>query len=255
MIGDQPDGGSLKCPYAWRRDAARSPVGIWDKVRRLDGSNIAASHRVARATRSHRLRSLLEPSSCRAPGDFAPNENGSYPESQSWPPAQASFGEDFAFNCQTPPLAIVEQNGFLAELLSEHTIFGPKVLDHVLLLAIDPAGQDQDQQFQGCRRDFIYSPDAVCKEAASGIGGLPVNHLKQRWLQPLAARLSFFTIRASHKACHLRCLGLIGFFFVGLLSRSTSTPPTPASIQANEQRQETPTGKPQKESSATSHSK
>src|SRR5262245_60800368 len=33
------------------------------------------------------------------------------------------------------------------------------------------------------------------KEAASGIGGLPVNRLKQRSLQPLAARLSFFTIR------------------------------------------------------------
>ena len=80
MIGDQPDGGPLKCPDAWRRDAARRPVGIWDKVRRLDGSNIAVCHRVARGTQSHRLRSrlrrLLEPSGCRAPGDFAPNENG-----------------------------------------------------------------------------------------------------------------------------------------------------------------------------------
>ena len=78
MIGDQPDGRSLQCADAWRRDAARSPVGIWDKVRRLDGSNIAACHRVARGTRSHRLRNrlrrLVEPSGCRAPGDFAPNE-------------------------------------------------------------------------------------------------------------------------------------------------------------------------------------
>jgi hypothetical protein len=74
------------------------------------------------------------------------------------------------------PLVIVEQNALLAELLSEHTILGPKVLDHVLLLAIDPAGQDQ--QLPGCRRDFIHSPDAVCKEAASGIGGLPLQPSK-----------------------------------------------------------------------------
>jgi hypothetical protein len=53
--------------------------------------------------------------------------------------------EHFAFNCQRPALVIVEQDTFHAELLSEHTILGPKVLDHVLLLAIDPAGQDQDQ--------------------------------------------------------------------------------------------------------------
>jgi hypothetical protein len=32
MIGDRPDRGPLTCPDAWRRDAARSPVGIWDKV-------------------------------------------------------------------------------------------------------------------------------------------------------------------------------------------------------------------------------
>jgi len=31
MIGDQPDGGPLKWPYAWRRDAARSPVGSGTK--------------------------------------------------------------------------------------------------------------------------------------------------------------------------------------------------------------------------------
>ena len=64
------------------------------------------------------------------------------------------------------------------ELLSEHTILGPKVLDHVLLLAIDPAGQDQDQELPRLQKGLHNDPDAVCKEAASGISGLPVNRRK-----------------------------------------------------------------------------
>ena len=42
-----------------------------------------------------------------------------------------------------PPLIIVEQNAFLAELFSEHAILGSKVLDHVLLSMVDPAGEDK----------------------------------------------------------------------------------------------------------------
>src|SRR4029453_18247646 len=98
MIGDQPDGGPRKWPYGWGRGAPPNPVGIWDKVRRLDGSNIAVSHRVARGPQSHRLRSrlrrLLEPSGCRAPGDLARMKmdeeltnglsQGFFPEENNW---------------------------------------------------------------------------------------------------------------------------------------------------------------------------
>jgi hypothetical protein len=53
--------------------------------------------------------------------------------------------EYLAFLRQTLPLIIVEQNAFLAELFSEHAILGTKVFNHVLLLMVDPAGEDQEQ--------------------------------------------------------------------------------------------------------------
>jgi hypothetical protein len=53
--------------------------------------------------------------------------------------------EHLAFRSQAPSLIIVEQNAFLAELFSEHAILGTKVFNHVLLLMVDPAGEDQEQ--------------------------------------------------------------------------------------------------------------
>jgi hypothetical protein len=52
--------------------------------------------------------------------------------------------ENLAFHSQAPPLIIVEQDAFLAELLSEHAILGSKVLDHILLSMVDPASEDQE---------------------------------------------------------------------------------------------------------------
>jgi len=62
---------------------------------------------------------------------------------------------------QAPPLIIVEQDAFFAELLSEHAILGSKALDDVLLSMIDPAGQDQKQQLPGLQKRFQISPHAV----------------------------------------------------------------------------------------------
>jgi hypothetical protein len=45
------------------------------------------------------------------------------------------------------------------------------VLDDLLLAKIDPAGQDQEQQLPGLQTGFYISPNAVCKNAASGIRG------------------------------------------------------------------------------------
>src|SRR4029453_959465 len=77
------------------------------------------------------------------------------------------------------------------ELLSEHTILGPKLLDHLLLLAIDAAGQDQDQQLPELQKG-LHIRSGCCAQRGS-IRDLPVNRRKQWSLQPLAARLSFFT--------------------------------------------------------------
>ena len=39
-----------------------------------------------------------------------------------------------------------EEDALLTELLLEHLILGPQVLDHLLLLAIDPARENNDVQ-------------------------------------------------------------------------------------------------------------
>jgi hypothetical protein len=54
--------------------------------------------------------------------------------------------EDLAFDSQAPPLVVAEQDSLLPELLSEHAILGQDIFEGVLLSAIDPAGQDQEQQ-------------------------------------------------------------------------------------------------------------
>jgi hypothetical protein len=49
-----------------------------------------------------------------------------------------------SFTARATPLIIVEQNAFVAELFSEHSILCSKVLDHVLLLMVNPTSEDQE---------------------------------------------------------------------------------------------------------------
>ena len=54
--------------------------------------------------------------------------------------------EDLALDCQTTPLVVGEQDAFLAQLLFQHLVFGPQVLDHLLLLLVDPARENDEQE-------------------------------------------------------------------------------------------------------------
>ena len=114
--------------------------------------------------------------------------------------------EDLAFHGQAPPLIIVEQNAFLAELFSEHAILGPKVLDYFLLSMIDPAGEDQNKQLPRLQDEFHTTPDGVGSKGNSiPDQRVAVNQPKQNSrellqessFQPHAGRLTFFTLRVS----------------------------------------------------------
>jgi len=50
--------------------------------------------------------------------------------------------EDLAFTSQPPPLVAVKQDPVPSELMSEDPILRYKVLDSILLSAIDPARED-----------------------------------------------------------------------------------------------------------------
>ena len=68
--------------------------------------------------------------------------------------------EDLAFDGQAPPLLVAEQNSVLPELLSEDPILRQEVLDGVLFSAIDPAGEDQEQELPWLQLCLHVPPDA-----------------------------------------------------------------------------------------------
>ena len=60
--------------------------------------------------------------------------------------------EDLAFDGEPASLAVVEENSFLSRLLPEYLILSEEVLEGVLLPAIEPAAEDEEQQvpFKSC---------------------------------------------------------------------------------------------------------
>ena len=52
--------------------------------------------------------------------------------------------EKLAFHRQSPSLVIVEQDPFLANPLLEYPVLRDQVMDHFLLLALDPANEDYE---------------------------------------------------------------------------------------------------------------
>ena len=58
-------------------------------------------------------------------------------------------------------LVIGEQDAFLTELLFQHPVLGAQVLEDFLLMPVDPAGEDQEQQLPRLQNRLHISPDAV----------------------------------------------------------------------------------------------
>jgi hypothetical protein len=59
---------------------------------------------------------------------------------------QQPASQDFAFDGQAAALVIVEQDPFLAEFFLEDLVFGAEVFDELLLLVVDPAGENGNQK-------------------------------------------------------------------------------------------------------------
>ena len=57
--------------------------------------------------------------------------------------------EDLGFDSESTPLVVVEQNPLLPELLLEDLILGPQVFDDFLLLTVDPASHDENEELPG----------------------------------------------------------------------------------------------------------
>ncbi len=61
--------------------------------------------------------------------------------------------EDLTLNGQTSTLVVVEQDSTLAEFFSQHLILSQQILDRVLLVSVDPTGQDEKQELPGLEHE------------------------------------------------------------------------------------------------------
>ncbi|MCA9123326.1 MAG: hypothetical protein H6822_08250 [Planctomycetaceae bacterium] len=54
---------------------------------------------------------------------------------------------------QTSPLVVVQENPLVTELFFQYSIFGTEVVESFLLLAIHPAGKDEETELPGLQNE------------------------------------------------------------------------------------------------------
>ena len=77
--------------------------------------------------------------------------------------------QDLTFDGQATSLIVGQQNSFLANLFLENLILGTKVIDDDLLLAIDPAGQDDETQLPRPQNEVHGSPMLIVQRKSHSI--------------------------------------------------------------------------------------
>ena len=76
---------------------------------------------------------------------------------------QGFAAQHFAFDGQAAPLVIGQEDAFLAEFLLEDFDLGAEELDGGLLLVIDPAGEEGDQELPGLQ-DEVHGGASLREE-------------------------------------------------------------------------------------------
>jgi hypothetical protein len=71
--------------------------------------------------------------------------------------------EDLAFDGQAPPLLFSEQDSLLPNFLPKYPIFDEEIFDHILLLTINPAGENQQQQLPGLKENLHFFLRICCE--------------------------------------------------------------------------------------------
>jgi hypothetical protein len=59
---------------------------------------------------------------------------------------QGSSAQSFAFSCESPPLIVGEPESLPAELLLEDSILFAQIFNRGLLMLVDPASEDRDEE-------------------------------------------------------------------------------------------------------------
>jgi hypothetical protein len=75
-----------------------------------------------------------------------------------------------AIDRQAPALVVILQDTLLAQLLLNHEILGTEVLDHLLLLLIDPAGQSGQYKLPRLQEEG-HDARRFVRDNSAGLGG------------------------------------------------------------------------------------
>jgi hypothetical protein len=111
-------------------------------------------------------------------------------------------------DCQASALVVVEPDPFLTVSFLQDLVLGAQVLDDVLLLSVDQAGEDGEEKLPWLEKEGHNWSDAVrSKEASIGDTSRAVDRLKPEPIptpRPIprsrvGARLSTLTLRVSYR--------------------------------------------------------
>src|ERR1019366_5606961 len=89
--------------------------------------------------------------------------------------------QDLAFDGQAAPLIVVEQDPFLAHLLSEHLVFRAQILDPFLLLVVDPPRENGQQKVPRLDNAGVaIATDIELKDSVENLGARMIRQAAER---------------------------------------------------------------------------
>ena len=83
---------------------------------------------------------------------------------------QSLASEHFPFDGQSSPLIVVEQDAFRTVQFLEHGVLRTQVIDCLLLLAVDPAGEDREEELPRLE-DEVHGAGPSTRVEITSIGG------------------------------------------------------------------------------------
>ena len=85
--------------------------------------------------------------------------------------AQRLPAKGLAFDSQTAPLVIVEPDALLTVRFLQNLVLGAQVVDDLLLLPIDPSGEDDEEKLPGLQDEVHAGSDAVSRNRKHRVPG------------------------------------------------------------------------------------
>ena len=107
-------------------------------------------------------------------------------------PVEGLAAEHFALESQAAELVIVQQDSTLTELFSQYLILSQQILDRVLLVSVDPTGQDEKQELPGLEHEETFGQ--YCEPQSTATNKCPAYTPIANRQEPLVTLHSRFSL-------------------------------------------------------------